>query len=195
MVERVSNDPHSAAIFQDSAANNETVGDVPSGTSSPVSSFSHEPGKSRDEKGHRILSAKKPQLAIIAGEFHKELAEEMISAATSQAEELGAEVGKVIYVAGSYEAPLIADILLSKKNIDLLVVLGYIEKGETLHGEVMGNVVQKSLVDLQLKHGKPIGIGIIGPGATKAQAEARKIGAAKGAVQAAVKSHQILQDL
>ena len=56
---------------------------------------------------------------------------------------------------------------------DGLVVLGYIERGETLHGEVMGHVVHTALVQLQLKYRKPVGIGIIGPGATAEQAQAQ----------------------
>ena len=70
---------------------------------------------------------------------------------------------------GSYEMPLIADVLLGREDVDALVVLGYIERGETLHGEVMGNVVHAALVQLQLKHRKPMGLGVIGPGATPEQ--------------------------
>jgi len=64
--------------------------------------------------------------------------------------------------------------LLKKGNFDALLVLGYIEKGETLHGEVMGHVVHRSIVELQLQYSVPIAIGIIGPGATIEQARERK---------------------
>ena len=57
---------------------------------------------------------------------------------------------------------------------DAVVVLGHIERGETLHGEVMGHVVQHALVQLQFKYRKPVGVGIIGPGATAEQADVRK---------------------
>ena len=85
---------------------------------------------------------------------------------------------------GAYEIPLIADIELSKPAVGGLVVLGYIEKGETLHGEVMGHSVSNALVNLQLKLKKPIGIGIIGPGATYEQAEVRYENSARAAVRA-----------
>ena len=32
-----------------------------------------------------------------------------------------------------------------------LITLGYIERGETQHGEVMGHVVHRALVELQLR--------------------------------------------
>lgn len=135
------------------------------------------------------------RLAIIAGEFHQDLAHEMIATATTEAKKLNAVVTKTLLVPGSYEVPLIANQLLQQKTIDALVVLGYIEKGETLHGEVMGYVVHKALVELQLKYNKPIGLGIIGPGATKQQAKVRKQGTAQGAVWAAIKNYHLSQSL
>lgn len=141
------------------------------------------------------MKQKKPRLAIVAGKFHKELIEEMMASATDEARKHYAEVSETILVAGSYEVPLIADKLLRNKRIDALIVLGYIEKGETLHGEVMGNVVHRALVDIQLKHGKPVGVGIIGPGATKRQAEVRKDSAARGSVRAVLQSLEILKKL
>jgi 6,7-dimethyl-8-ribityllumazine synthase len=74
------------------------------------------------------------------------------------------------------------------------VVLGFIERGQTQHGEVMGHVVHRALVDLELKHRKPVGIGIIGPGATSEQAEKRKVDYARAAVRAALRSWNVLRD-
>ncbi|MBI3256008.1 MAG: 6,7-dimethyl-8-ribityllumazine synthase [Candidatus Andersenbacteria bacterium] len=128
------------------------------------------------------------QIAIITGDFHKELAQEMVSWATDEITAGGAAVSHDIRVAGSYEVPLMLDKVLGKKKVDAAVVLGYIEKGETMHGEVMGRVAHAAIVELQLKHGKPVGVGIIGPGATKEQAQVRKEGAARGSVKAVLRS-------
>jgi len=59
----------------------------------------------------------------------------------------------------------------AENKADAIVVLGYIEKGETKNGELMGHVVVKTIKDLELRYNKPIGIGIIGPGATHEQAK------------------------
>jgi 6,7-dimethyl-8-ribityllumazine synthase len=74
-------------------------------------------------------------------------------------------------------------------------VLGFIEKGETLHGENMGHVVHRTLMELQLERRKPKGLGIIGPGATPEQAEARKERYAKDAVFAAFAHQAVLEEL
>jgi 6,7-dimethyl-8-ribityllumazine synthase len=134
----------------------------------------------------------KAKIGIVAGEFHEELANAMVEAATREAERLGAEVTVVMTVPGSYEVPLLADALLSRGQVDALVVLGYIERGETQHGEVMGHVVHGALMQISLAHKRPIGVGIIGPGATREQAEPRKVPYAEAAVRAALRSLEAL---
>jgi len=122
--------------------------------------------------------------SIIAAEFNKALIEDMIKTARGEMEACGLPLLRLLRVPGCYEVPLVAGIEIARPDVKGLIVLGYIERGETLHGEVMGHVVHRVLVELQLKVRKPIGLGIIGPGATPAQAEVRKIGSAKAAVAA-----------
>ncbi|MEK7122545.1 MAG: 6,7-dimethyl-8-ribityllumazine synthase [Patescibacteria group bacterium] len=126
---------------------------------------------------------KTKNIGIIAAQFHKEISETMLRKAEGEVKSNKGNVGDVIRVPGCFEIPLAAKRLLSKKSIDAVVVLGYIEKGETLHGEVMGHVVYRTLMQLQLEFMKPIGYGIIGPGATEAQARKRMKSAARNAVR------------
>jgi 6,7-dimethyl-8-ribityllumazine synthase len=128
------------------------------------------------------------KVALIAAEFNAALIEVMLRAAHDEAERAGASVARTERVTGCYEVPLAAKRLIARQDVDALVVLGYIEKGETLHGVVMGHVVHSALMELSLAHDKPIGLGIIGPGATLAQAEERKDGYARAAVRAALTS-------
>src|SRR5262245_28718252 len=139
------------------------------------------------------MATKTISIAILAAEFNKELVDFMVEAASKEAAAVGANLVRVVRVPGSYEMPLLADRLLGLSQVDALVVLGYIERGETLHGEVMGHVVHTALVELQLRHGKPVGIGIIGPGATAEQAEVRKGPSAASAVRAALGNLECLR--
>src|ERR1700676_1095005 len=116
------------------------------------------------------MSVPVTRLVIVAADFDKEVAGTMIDAAKLEIQEAGAAVSEVVTVPGCYEIPLLADRQMAKPHVDGLVILGFIEKGETLHGEVMGQVVHRALIELQLKYHKPIGLGIIGPGATPEQA-------------------------
>lgn len=132
------------------------------------------------------------RIAIIAADFNQELVDVMVEVARQELDEAAAILARVVRVPGAFETPLVADILLGEPVIDGLVVLGHIERGETLHGEVMGHVVHTALVQLQLKHRKPVGMGIIGPGATHEQAEVRKEPAARAAVRAALRGCELL---
>jgi len=104
-------------------------------------------------------------LGIVCGAFHREEVEQMLEFARDEADSKNWEVSEVVWVPGSMEAPLALDRLLQYEGIQGAVVLGIIERGETEHGLVMGQSVTRAIIELQIKHNKPIGLGIIGPGA------------------------------
>src|SRR5690348_10170297 len=131
--------------------------------------------------------------SIIAAEFNKPLIDGMIEIAREEMKVHGLPFLRLLRVSGCYELPLVADVEIAQRNVRGLITLGYIERGETLHGEVMGHVVHRALVELQLRVRKPIGLGIIGPGATPEQARVRQAGAAKNAVRAVKQVADILQ--
>ncbi|MDR3436778.1 6,7-dimethyl-8-ribityllumazine synthase [Telmatospirillum sp.] len=114
------------------------------------------------EHGGKSVS-KKDGVAIVVGSFHKVETEKMLSSAIAAMKERGLQLLTVVRVPGSYEKPLAVKRLLLRKEIQGVVVLGIIERGETAHGLVMGQSVGNALVQLQLEFMKPIGIGIIGP--------------------------------
>lgn len=132
------------------------------------------------------------QIAIVAAEFHPVVMDEMIREAKNKIKAVRAQLVSVTRVPGSYEIPLIVQNLLQTSSADGIVVLGWIEKGKTLHGEVMGYVVHAALMDLQLKFQKPIGFGIIGPGATLKQAKKRAQPVACRAVEAVWKMQGLI---
>ena len=80
---------------------------------------------------------------------------------------------KEVWVPGSMEKPLAVKKLLLNKEIEAVVVLGIIEKGDTAHGKTMADAVLPALISLQLEFLKPIGIGILGPEITQNQIEER----------------------
>ena len=83
--------------------------------------------------------------------------------------------------------PLAVDRLLADEEINGVVCLGIIEKGQTQHGLAMGQAVIKTIIELQLVHEKPVGLGIIGPGAEPEHIEPRLEPHARAAVSAITK--------
>lgn len=104
-------------------------------------------------------------LGVVCGSFHREEVEMMLEFAKDEAVVKNWEVLDVVWVPGSMEAPLALERMLQREEIQGAIVLGIIERGETDHGLVMGQSVTMSIIELQIKHNKPIGLGIIGPGA------------------------------
>ncbi|KAK3271252.1 hypothetical protein CYMTET_20390 [Cymbomonas tetramitiformis] len=136
--------------------------------------------------GDTITNDAPKRIAIVIGEFHNVLMDQCLEDARLAAEAMGATVKKVVWVPGTYEAPLVTENLLQEADVDCVVVVGYIEKGSTLHGQEMGSTCSLLFKQLELKYGKPVGMGIIGPGATAEQA-ATRVAYAGNATRAAIR--------
>jgi 6,7-dimethyl-8-ribityllumazine synthase len=120
----------------------------------------------------------------VCGAFHREYVEKMLEYARDEAATKNWEVAEVAWVPGSMEAPLALDRMLQNEDVHGAVVLGIIERGQTDHGLVMGQSVTKAIIELQISHNKPIGLGIIGPGAEPEHIEPRLESHARAAVGA-----------
>ena len=123
-------------------------------------------------------------IAIVCGSFHKNEIEQMLAWAKDEASSHGLEIAEVVWVPGAMEVPLALDRLLSFEDISGAACLGVIEKGQTQHGLAMGQAVIKSVIELQLVHEKPVGLGIIGPGAEPQHIEPRLEPHARAAIAA-----------
>ena len=104
-------------------------------------------------------------IAIVCGSFHKNEVSKMLEWASNEASKHELTIVETVWVPGAMEVPLALDRLLARDDIHGAACLGIIEKGQTQHGLAMGQAVIKSIIDLQLNWNKPVGLGIIGPGA------------------------------
>ncbi len=135
------------------------------------------------------------RIAIVVAEFNYDVTYLMLQRALNYAKFLGVEVAYVVKSPGSFDIPLLVEELLKKDDVDAVVTLGAIIKGETKHDEVIANQVARKIVDLSLKYGKPVTLGISGPGMNRMQALARVDDYARRAVEAAVKLVKRLRKL
>lgn len=133
------------------------------------------------------------KLGFAISEFNWEICGPMLEFAKRHAEFLGAEVTAEILVPGVLEVPLAAKRLVQRPDIDAVVTLGAVIEGETEHDEVVMRHAVRKLIDLELEHGKPIGLGIPGPGVSRVQALERVNEYARRAVEAAVKTAKRLE--
>ena len=125
-------------------------------------------------------------LAIVVSEFNSEITFKMLQRARNHASKAGAKVSYVLYVPGTFDMPLAVERLLKRKNVDAVVTLGAVIKGDTRHDDIVAENAARLLADLSLKHGKPVALGITGPGMTVDQAMERVHPVPVRAVDAAI---------
>jgi 6,7-dimethyl-8-ribityllumazine synthase len=132
-------------------------------------------------------------IAVVVSEFNKEVTSRMLSVAQEKANLMKLKIVYTCNVLGAFDMPIIVDALLKKKNVDGVVTLGAIIKGQTKHDEVISHATAKSLTDLSIKYQKPVSLGISGPGMQERHAYARIRPVAEHAVEAVVKISKELE--
>jgi len=120
----------------------------------------------------------------VVSEFNNKVTSRMHKVALEKAKELKLNVKYECKVPGVFDMPLVIDALLQKKDIDAVVTLGAIIKGQTKHDEIIADVVATRISKLSIKHKKPVSLGISGPGMSERQAFARIRPVSERAVEA-----------
>ena len=138
-------------------------------------------------RGIHMQENSKINLAIVVAEFNYDITYLMLQRAISHANFLGATVRVVVKVPGSYDMPMIVKELLNRDEIDAVVALGAVIKGETKHDEIVATQTARKLMDLSVEYGKPVTLGIIGHGVTHEQAVERIEEYSTRAVESAIK--------
>ena len=112
------------------------------------------------------------KILIVAANYYPKISNKLIESAKNV---LGKnpgylEISKTIIVPGIFEIPVIIS-----RNINVFdgfIALACVIKGKTTHFDLITQAVTKAIMDLSIKHKKPIGNGII-TCLNKQQAEAR----------------------
>ena len=134
------------------------------------------------------------KLGIVVAEFNSEITHKMLDQALKHAAELKANTTYVCKVPGAYDMPLVVQMLLEKEDVDAVVTLGAIVKGDTAHDEVIAHSLASNAAHLSLQHRKPVTLGVSGPAMTWKQATARAEEYANRSVESAVKMVQLLRN-
>lgn len=135
------------------------------------------------------------RLAIVVSEFNYDITKMMLEKAIDHAKFLNAEVTYVAHAPGVFDMPLLVKRLLEKDNVDAVVCIGAVITGETKHDEVIAHQTARKIMDLAIEYGKPVTLGISGPGMTREQATRRIEEYSRRAVEAAVKMVRRVREL
>jgi len=134
------------------------------------------------------------KIGIVVSEYNYDITMSMLKRAEEHASFLDVEICHVLQVPGTFDIPLGVKKLLEMKEVDGVVTLGAVIKGETDHDQIIMQNAARKIEDLSVEYSKPVALGISGPNQTRLQAQAR-IEMAKDAVDSVVKMLKRLRKL
>jgi 6,7-dimethyl-8-ribityllumazine synthase len=100
------------------------------------------------------------RVAIISASWHVEICNDLAAGAQRALKASSISDVEVIYVPGSFEIPLAAQ-LAFEKGFDAVVAVGLVLKGETPHFDYVCQGVTQGVMDVSLKFSAPIGFGVL----------------------------------
>lgn len=103
------------------------------------------------------------KFGIVTAQWNAEITGALYNAAILLLEKQGVKAENIIEVTvpGSFELTSGADILLTKKDIDAVICLGCVIKGETPHFDFICNAVANGVSQVSIKHNKPVVFGVL----------------------------------
>ena len=114
------------------------------------------------------------RIAIVASSFNDLITKGLLDACLMELKRQGLAEKQIttVWVPGSFEIPLVALKLAKRKNIDAVICLGAVIRGETYHFEVVSNECARGIMEASLMSSKPVIMGVLTTD-TVAQAQAR----------------------
>lgn len=119
-----------------------------------------------------------PAIALVVAQFYEDLAREMEACARENAADRGAEVVESVPVPGVFDAPIAADRLARREDVDAVAVLGAVVTGDTDHDQVVAHAAARQVSEVSLRRDTPVTFGVMGPDMSYGEGEDR---VAKGA--------------
>jgi 6,7-dimethyl-8-ribityllumazine synthase len=114
------------------------------------------------------------KIGIVVSAYHNDITFALRDGAVATLKENGIAESNITvkHVPGAFELPLAAKWLKDEKNLDAVICLGCVIKGETDHDIYINTTVAKALMDLCLQDKVPYVFGVITPN-TAQQAKER----------------------
>ena len=101
----------------------------------------------------------KKNFLIVVANYYDKIALDLLSGAELALKAYKVPAVNKITVPGVFEIPVV--IARNIKKFDAFIALGCVIKGKTPHFDLISKTVTNAIMDLSIKHKKPIGNGII----------------------------------
>ena len=109
------------------------------------------------------LTANGLKVAMIVSRFNSFLTEQLVKGAVDAFVRLGGDEKNLtlVRVPGAYELPVAAQKLAKKKNLDAVVALGAVIRGETPHADLINETTARAFSQISLETGIPVADGVV----------------------------------
>lgn len=116
-----------------------------------------------DHDPSQIPSGEGLHIAVVVSEWNREITQNLLQGAVETLLENGVDEDNITvrWVPGSFELPLGAQQMLEGTNIDAVICLGCVIRGETSHFEYVSNAVSQGVLQVGLKYNKPVVFGVL----------------------------------
>ncbi len=102
-----------------------------------------------------------PRIAVVVSRYNATVTDRLLEGALAEAKRRGGFVVDVWHAPGSFEIPTLADQALGTGHYTGVVTLGCIIRGETTHDQHIASAVAQGVVQVSLKHGRPVTLGVL----------------------------------
>ncbi len=130
--------------------------------------------RAQNDRAQNLPDASGKKFAIVVAEFYDDLAAQLVDGARRGLRDCRVaedDVG-VVHVPGCFELPIAARRLIAGDQLDGVVALGVVIRGETPHFDYVAGECARGIMNVQLSTGVPIGFGVLTT-ENRAQAEER----------------------
>lgn len=109
------------------------------------------------------VNGKGKRVAIVVSKFNDFITKRLLEGCVKELKRCG--VGDnditIVWVSGSLEIPVAALKLAKKKNIDAVICLGAVIRGETIHFDLVAQGAARGVAEVALQTEKPIIFGVL----------------------------------
>lgn len=118
-----------------------------------------------DHHPEQIPNRPEGRFGIVVSEYHSEITSALYQAATDTLlkYQVKAENIYTSYVPGAYELPLGCLLLNKQHDLDAVIALGCVIKGETDHDKYINQAVATGIMNLNLHYNMPFVFGLLTP--------------------------------
>ncbi|MBK7138949.1 MAG: 6,7-dimethyl-8-ribityllumazine synthase [Bacteroidetes bacterium] len=112
-----------------------------------------------------IPSGKGKKIGIVISEWNNEITFSLLEGCVSTllTHEVKQKNIVTLFVPGAFELPLGAQKMLEKGQVDGVICIGCVIKGDTKHDEYISHAVADGIMKLNLKYSKPVIFGVLTP--------------------------------